>query len=351
MATRHFAFVANNFNEGIYIYISEAHGTELIASELTVETFETLYTVEKCLTHFDNPKMDQTAGNRRETVSSIGHYRGNCVCTPETGNICYYIEQHIGSSLSGSAIFKGSFWSAIGHPIKCAVKKISVSSDTVGYPKDSEVLRPHHSPNLIRFYGYKADLDFHYFAFELGEMDLFGYVASEMRLAGNETLRSLGFGICAGIKYLHDNQMLHRNLTPAKVLICYADGNKPVPKLSNFGIHRSFTPIRALSSIQNWMAPESSIYSDYIHTFHTTKDSDMFSLGCVLYYLLSRGGHPFFDNDPTFILHHIKEGHRSKHSNAAHNSLTDALLRANPWERLTIEQTMCNPFFAGLRSH
>jgi serine/threonine protein kinase len=252
----------------------------------------------------------------------------------------------------------GHYSSMLGVCAAAAVKKISVSLDTVGFPPDSDVLKAHTSPNLLRFFGYQVDRDFHYFAFELSHGDLFGFLESRWYLPESEynaMTMSLARGIGGGLQYLHDHDMLHGNLTPSNIHICYeSDGGattQPVVKLCNFGVKRNLTYGPAFSSIQNWMAPESTMYSDYVGTFTTSRPSDMFSLGCVLFYLYSRGGHAFCDDeDPTFIMYHIKQGHRRSNRLAGpYSVLTDALLCVNPDERLTIGEVVCHPLLLLLK--
>jgi eukaryotic-like serine/threonine-protein kinase len=100
--------------------------------------------------------------------------------------------------------------------------------------------------------------------------------------------------VCAAVEYAHDNRIVHRDLKPANILVT-KDG---VPKLLDFGLakilssdelpEQTYTFLRMLTP--DYASPE-QVRGEVI-----TKRSDIYSLGAVLYELVSgRRAHQFKD--------------------------------------------------------
>ncbi|XP_051179805.1 uncharacterized protein [Lolium perenne] len=89
-------------------------------------------------------------------------------------------------------------------------------------------------------------------------------------------------GICKGLKYLHDNHIVHLDLKPANILL---DDNM-VPKIADFGLakcfgeHHSRIIISKLGGTPGYLAPE--FYGGKI-----TFKSDIYSLGIIIAEILT----------------------------------------------------------------
>jgi mitogen-activated protein kinase kinase kinase len=102
--------------------------------------------------------------------------------------------------------------------------------------------------------------------------------------------------ILAGLNYLHERDIIHRDIKGANVLV----DNKGVIKISDFGISKkvetNLLSTAALShphrpSLQGsvyWMAPEVVRQTSY------TRKADIWSLGCLVVEMFT-GSHPFPD--------------------------------------------------------
>ena len=94
-----------------------------------------------------------------------------------------------------------------------------------------------------------------------------------------------------GVAFLHSQQICHRDLKPKNIFISHCNGTlRPRIKLSNFAfmrVSKNPVPLWKIVMSKSWMPPE--IYNE--NTF--TVIMDLFSLGLVFVYVLSRGLHAF----------------------------------------------------------
>jgi serine/threonine protein kinase len=114
------------------------------------------------------------------------------------------------------------------------------------------------------------------------------------------------YQIANGLHYIHSQNLVHRDVKPDNILISITT---PVQmKLSDFGFvkktsHRGTFTHSTLKGTLNWMAPEilelmDDSYDDTPSEElpHGTIQSDTFAAGCVFFYFLTRGTHPFGSN-------------------------------------------------------
>jgi serine/threonine protein kinase len=114
------------------------------------------------------------------------------------------------------------------------------------------------------------------------------------------------YQIANGLHYIHSRNLVHRDVKPDNILISMTT---PVQlKLSDFGLVKKISPQgtftqSGLKGTEKWMAPEvlelvikmeeSSRDSTSEELPHGTIQSDTFAGGCVFFYFLTRGKHPF----------------------------------------------------------
>jgi serine/threonine-protein kinase/endoribonuclease IRE1 len=140
--------------------------------------------------------------------------------------------------------------------------------------------------------------------------------------------------ITAGVRHLHSLKIVHRDLKPQNILVATPRGRSGHPTLrlliSDFGLCKKLednqSSFRATTAhaagTSGWRAPELLVddqnpnpvlITDSQNTESSepavvdpqtnrraTRAIDIFSLGCVFYYVLTRGGHPY-DKDGKFM--------------------------------------------------
>ena len=88
--------------------------------------------------------------------------------------------------------------------------------------------------------------------------------------------------ICKGLKVIHDNNMIHRDLTPDNIFI---DENTNKIKIGDFGVSKILTNTKNYAKTQigkfNYVAPEILKGLEY------NNKVDIYSLGCIIYELFT----------------------------------------------------------------
>jgi len=93
-----------------------------------------------------------------------------------------------------------------------------------------------------------------------------------------------------------------------------------------------------------WQAPELLLEES---TERLTKKVDVFSLGCVIYYVLTNGGHPFGENKLERELRIVRgqSDLRALESWPEAQHLLSLMLAPSPQHRISCQQALSHPFF------
>jgi serine/threonine-protein kinase len=203
----------------------------------------------------------------------------------------YRIERKLGEGAMG-AVYLGVHEDT-GEP--AAVKLLAAAlvhqqGFRVRFESEIETLRKLDHPNIVKMFGFGDYGEMMFYAMEFVEGDNLDDVLDEGKLFTWRQVVDIGKQICAALKHAHDRGVIHRDLKPANLMIT-ADGTL---KLADFGIarlygHSGMTVAGGPIGTATYMSPEQT-EGDKV-----TERSDLYSLGCVFYALLS--GRPPFKAD------------------------------------------------------
>ncbi|XP_012828622.1 PREDICTED: serine/threonine-protein kinase/endoribonuclease IRE1a [Erythranthe guttata] len=228
----------------------------------------------------------------------------------------------IAKGSNGTMVLEGVYE---GRPV--AVKRLVRAYNDVAFKEIQNLIVSDRHPNIVRWFGVEQDQDFVYLALERCSCSLNDLIHMQLKSSSNPTLGKnldaefapqctisldsikdfelwnldgypsplllkLMRDVISGIAHLHELGIVHRDLKPQNVLI--VSERSLFAKLSDMGISKRL--VGDMSSLSNhatgcgssgWQAPEQLLLG------RQTRAVDLFSLGCVLFFCMTGGRHPF----------------------------------------------------------
>lgn len=207
----------------------------------------------------------------------------------------YKLLRHIGSGGMSSVYLAEHTLMKRRRAIKVLPKaRVNDSSYLARFHLEAQATASLDHPNVVRAYDVDNDGDTHYLVMEFIEgKDLQNVVKQEgplpLELACNYVAQA-----AEGLHYAHQNNLIHRDVKPANLLI----DEKGVIKLLDLGLALYSDDAKASLTVSHnenvlgtadYLAPEQAVNSHKVDA-----RADIYGLGCTLYYLLT-GHAPFTD--------------------------------------------------------
>ncbi|CAL8068260.1 unnamed protein product [Orchesella dallaii] len=240
------------------------------------------------------PQFEQqelTLGSNGSIVRTQCTFVGN-------GKIRYYKSKPLGTG-HNSVVFTGYYGSE-----PAAIKKMYCNRETDFLDKEKEFsicmnLNHHNHINIPKLFGKEKEDEFIYIAMEPCNGTLKGLIKNEIPAVDRRDITDLDIlkQATQGLAFLHEQEVIHRDLKPKNILILRHQGQVCV-KIADFGISRTLPEDKNTITItwalgtQGWRAPE-VLSTDSEDKLKMSRETDIFSLGCIYYYVLSNGLHPF----------------------------------------------------------
>uniref|UniRef100_A0A674DNA7 non-specific serine/threonine protein kinase n=1 Tax=Salmo trutta TaxID=8032 RepID=A0A674DNA7_SALTR len=243
------------------------------------------------------------------------------------GKITFRPKNVLGHGAEGTIVYKGQFDNRA-----VAVKRILPECFSFA-DREVDLLRESDEhPNVIRYFCTERDRQFQYIAIELcaaslQEPDLFP-------------------------------SPVHRDLKPHNILVSMPNAHgRARAMISDFGLckklavgRHSFSRRSGVPGTEGWIAPE--VLSEDCKD-NPTCTVDIFSAGCVFYYVVSWGCHPFgksLQRQANILLgaYSLDQLQPHKHEDIVATDLIEQMLNMEPQRRPSAESVLKHPFFWSL---
>ncbi|XP_051940665.1 serine/threonine-protein kinase/endoribonuclease IRE1 isoform X2 [Hippocampus zosterae] len=265
------------------------------------------------------------------------------------GKISFATSEVLGRGSSGTFVFRGNFDGR-----RAAVKRILPECLEVA-EREVQLLRESDThPNVIRYFCTERDNLFTYIAIELCAATLQQYVEDPSNFPDLSPIMLLDQTMC-GLSHLHSLNIVHRDLKPRNILLSFPCALGKVRALiSDFGLckkiqdgRNSFSLHSGILGTEGWIAPE---MLQNVPASKLTAAVDIFSAGCVFYYVVSRGQHPF--GETLMRQMNILSGKYSLsqlmdtiHEDVVAEDLIKQMISADPESRPSSARVLKHPFF------
>ncbi|KAJ6179749.1 hypothetical protein N7519_010210 [Penicillium mononematosum] len=298
------------------------------------------------------------------------------------GRLQVFTDVVLGHGSHGTVVYRGSFDGRDVAVKRMLMEFYDIASHEVGLLQESD---DHH--NVIRYFCREQATGFLYIGLELCPASLQDVIERpdnypelvQTGLDMPDVLRQ----ITQGVRYLHSLKIVHRDLKPQNILVAMPRGRTVSRALrlliSDFGLCKKLednqSSFRATTAhaagTSGWRAPELLVDDDgplSLASQHTessepavvdpqtnrraTRAIDIFSLGCVFYYVLTRGSHPFDKNGKFMREANIVKGqfdleelNRLGDYAFEADDLIRSMLSLDPRQRPDASAVLMHPFF------
>ncbi|EFA84307.1 putative protein serine/threonine kinase [Heterostelium album PN500] len=277
---------SNSYSKSTKLYIrtSDSNLTSSLQSKLNNTT--NIYNQSSKL-----PTIQPTQSSVKLTVKQISTEFAT-IYDKQIGKFKFNSSDIIGRGSNATLVFRGVWSDRVPVAIKRIVKGFNHLID-----KEIEVLieltsKSSQSSNLVRYIDREEDDNFIYLGLTLCDMSLQQLFEDPTNSELKNSLSSISLinGIVLGVQFLHNNQIVHNDLNPRNIL--FKDSQLFITDmgLSKMMVESSFAFTHTPSGTGGYYAAE------VIKQQRKTSSVDIFSLGCLIYYILSGGKHAFGDD-------------------------------------------------------
>ncbi|KFV72504.1 Serine/threonine-protein kinase/endoribonuclease IRE1, partial [Struthio camelus australis] len=266
------------------------------------------------------------------------------------GKISFNPKDVLGHGAGGTFVFRGRF---DGRNV--AVKRLLPECFHL-VDREVQLLRESDEhPHVVRYFCTEKDKQFHYIAIELCSATLQEYVESPGFDRRSLDPVSLLHQTTSGLAHLHSLNIVHRDLKPCNILISVPNSHGQIRAvISDFGLckklhggRHSFSLHSGIPGTEGWIAPE---LLQEAPKENPTCAVDIFSAGCVFYYVVSGGKHPFGDSlrrqanilSGTYQLTCLQE---DAHDKVVARELIAAMISSESQKRPSAPVVLMHPFF------
>ncbi|KAI1841148.1 hypothetical protein JX266_012683 [Neoarthrinium moseri] len=333
------------------------------------------------ITHVDQ-MVEAQEPKLNPNVKSIGKPEDIGAGGFEINGLRVNLDEQLGMGSNGTVVFPGSF-----HGREIAVKRMLHEFNDLATRETDLLLESDNHPNVIQYYAIHRDKTFLYIALERCHASLADIVDKphsyqDLAQAGERDIPNVLLQIANGVSHLHSLRIVHRDLKPQNILVTMTKEGRPRLVVSDFGLCKKLDGAQSSfghtatrpAGTSGWRAPEllaeedardnstsmtsthsessQLVSSDLLPNRRATRAIDIFSLGLVFFYVLTKGSHPFDCGDRYMREVNIRKGQLNLQpldvlGDFAFEArdLIRNMLRTDPRLRPTTKEVMAHPFF------
>lgn len=158
-------------------------------------------------------------------------------------------------------------------------------------------------PNIVNIYDVGQEGDIYYIVMELVEGRTLKEIISDEAPLAVERAVDIAIMICDGVHHAHEKGIIHRDIKPHNILIT----DHGMVKVADFGIARAISNATITYGNNNIVGSVHYISPEQAKGETVNRTTDIYSIGCVLYEMLT-GRAPFTaDSAITVALKHIHD--------------------------------------------
>lgn len=304
--------------------------------------------------------------------------------TLRLNNLVVNTDKLIGTGSNGTMVFEGNF---DGRAV--AVKRMLIQFFDIASQETKLLRESDDHPNVIRYFAQEQGAGFLYIALELCPASLADvidkpHLHQELARSGEKDLPNVLYQVTNGLEHLHNLRIVHRDLKPQNILVAMGKDGRPRLLVSDFGLCKKLegeqSSFRATTAhaagTSGWRAPELLLDDDakegssmvdastegnsgsllvspeLMPNRRATRAIDIFSLGLVFFYVLTKGSHPFDCGDRYMREVNIRKGKFNLTNLEVlgdyafeAKDLISSMLAPEPKQRPAARQVMAHPFF------
>eukprot|EP00002_Diphylleia_rotans_P008712 TRINITY_DN1871_c0_g2_i6.p1 TRINITY_DN1871_c0_g2~~TRINITY_DN1871_c0_g2_i6.p1 ORF type:complete len:823 (+),score=134.63 TRINITY_DN1871_c0_g2_i6:137-2605(+) len=310
----------------------------------------------------DSPEPTGKKVKKRKPKKSTSKASGNAITEDDTVELANSLigklavsDKVLGYGSHGTIVFEGEFY---GRPV--AVKRMLSQYVSLAEKEVRLLLKSEEHNHIVKYYAKEIDTTFVYLALELCRGSIADFIEPSELVEGLNPIQrtplpfeltkdrsptsdayKLLHQLALGLRHLHNIKIVHRDLKPHNILLTM-DWR---PKISDMGFAKKLemdqnSSSQSFAGSVGWHSPEG------LRRGKLGMPSDVFQFGCIMFYVLTTGDHPFgrrFDRD-----HNIERGKYSLQQIAHLPEAVDLIsqmLQQNMSLRPSADQICCHPLF------
>ncbi len=179
----------------------------------------------------------------------------------------------------------------------------SDDEDRQRFGREAKILSRLAHPNVVQFYAYGIWTGVPYIVIERVNGQSLQHLLAKNQPLGVSLVLDIARQICDGLQHVHAKDVLHRDLKPTNVLVVDSPDGRRQVKLIDFGLAKIVESEDVQKLTQAGMMLGTVMYASPEQCLGQPLDarSDIYSLGCVLYQMLT-GYPPYTADNATAVM-------------------------------------------------